>query len=655
VQIGPSGIEYDDGVYLGVAVRFVHGVLPYRDFDFIQPPGIVWLMSPVALLGKLTGTQDAMALARCITVLVEGLNAALIALVVRRRGPTAMIVAGLVFATFPLAATTDHTLTLEPYLVCFCLIGAALLFCKSGLSGPRRVLLAGLAFGFAGSIKLWAVLPLAAALICLLPLWRSAIRPFLAGCVVGFGASTIPFFAFAPHAFIHDVVFVQVNRSTAAVQGGLSVAQRLVMITGLAGIPRFAAATTLAVGIVVGLMALAALTYGLEFRRCTRLDWFALLAAALVIPAMFVPSEFYADYSYFPHTFLALLLGVCLGQLAATTRRLARRDLSLRTRLVTQVVAPVAVSAVVALTVLLVPPDVTYARSLVSTSVDPTSAIDSAIPPGACVTTDNPGMVLVANRFTPGASGCPAIDDPFGMWALRDNGQVPGSVTSIVPNFTADWKAWLERSDYLVEDVQFSDYIPWTPALVAWFNAHFTLISSHTATFVYRNNGAALPNSTAPVPQSSSQLVAAGLAAGRAGDVQRAFDDYTLAAARDANNKFARYDLGTIYQLRGDATDAASQYRAALRIDPKFGDALYNMGVLEAPVDPTSAINYYTQDLKVQPTNASANFNLGVLLIEHGKRAEGYLDLEAGLRLNPALAADIPAGISPPPATSTTS
>jgi hypothetical protein len=144
------GIEYDDGVYLGAAVRFVHGVLPYRDFDFIQPPGIVWLMSPVALLGRLTGTHDAMALARCITVLIEGVNAALIAVVVRRRGPIAMIVAGLIFATFPLASTADHTVTLEPYLVCFCLIGAALLFPKSGPAGPRRLLVAGLAFGFAG-------------------------------------------------------------------------------------------------------------------------------------------------------------------------------------------------------------------------------------------------------------------------------------------------------------------------------------------------------------------------------------------------------------------------------------------------------------------------------------------------------------------------
>src|SRR6516165_2940559 len=35
--------EYDDGVYLGAALRLTQGVLPYRDFALIQPPGILVL------------------------------------------------------------------------------------------------------------------------------------------------------------------------------------------------------------------------------------------------------------------------------------------------------------------------------------------------------------------------------------------------------------------------------------------------------------------------------------------------------------------------------------------------------------------------------------------------------------------------------------
>ena len=60
--------------------RLVHGVLPYRDFDFVQPPGITIVMGPVALLGRVIGTRDAMAVARCLTALVTGLNAGLAAL-----------------------------------------------------------------------------------------------------------------------------------------------------------------------------------------------------------------------------------------------------------------------------------------------------------------------------------------------------------------------------------------------------------------------------------------------------------------------------------------------------------------------------------------------------------------------------------------------
>ena len=48
--------EYDDGVYLGAALRLVHGVLPYRDFVLVQPPGLILVMTPVAALAKWTGT-----------------------------------------------------------------------------------------------------------------------------------------------------------------------------------------------------------------------------------------------------------------------------------------------------------------------------------------------------------------------------------------------------------------------------------------------------------------------------------------------------------------------------------------------------------------------------------------------------------------------
>jgi tetratricopeptide (TPR) repeat protein len=154
--------------------------------------------------------------------------------------------------------------------------------------------------------------------------------------------------------------------------------------------------------------------------------------------------------------------------------------------------------------------------------------------------------------------------------------------------------------------------------------------------------------------QSANTLVQEGLAAGRAGNTNQAFSDYKAAAAKDPNNLYAHYDLGYIYQVRGDTADAATEYQRALLINPKFGTALYNLGVLKAPTDPASAIEYYMQDLKVEPNNASANFNLGVLLIKQGQTAQGNIYLANGLRLNPALSADVPPGITVPSTTTPT-
>lgn len=153
---------------------------------------------------------------------------------------------------------------------------------------------------------------------------------------------------------------------------------------------------------------------------------------------------------------------------------------------------------------------------------------------------------------------------------------------------------------------------------------------------------------------SANQLVSQGLSAERSGDVPGALADYKAAITADPNNKYAHYDLGYVYQTRGDVADAAAEYLAALRIDPRFAQPLYNMGVLETKSNPSSAISYYERELQADPSDATGNFNLGVLLIQQGQRSLGDNYLATGLRLNPALSADLPPGITPPASSSTT-
>jgi len=60
--------EYDDGVYLGAAIRASQGVLPYRSFAFVQPPGILLLMAPAALFSRWVSTVAGLGLARMLTM-----------------------------------------------------------------------------------------------------------------------------------------------------------------------------------------------------------------------------------------------------------------------------------------------------------------------------------------------------------------------------------------------------------------------------------------------------------------------------------------------------------------------------------------------------------------------------------------------------------
>jgi hypothetical protein len=303
---------------------------------------------------------------------------------------------------------------------------------------------------------------------------------------------------------------------------------------------------------------------------------------------------------------------------------------------------------------ILLPQQASYARAYLSSAEDPSAILDRTIAPGACVTADQITFAIDADRFNPATRGCPAVIDPYGIWVADFPGHLPPSSGPYPEPFVEQWGQWLTKTNDVVLVSPLSDYIPWSSGLSAWFNDSYRIVYSRPGLFVYRHVRHA-PLSSALRIDAANQLVSQGLAAERAGHVNRAFADYQAAATKDPNNQYAHYDLGYIDQQRGETTKASTEYTQALRIDPTFADALYNMGVLEAPRDPASAIKFYRRDLRVDPKNASANFNLGVLLIREGETALGDLYLETGLDLNPSLRAAIPPGISVPTATTTAS
>jgi len=65
---GLNGVlGYDDMVYFADTLAFVGGRIPYRDFHILHPPGILYLLSPFAIVGRFTDDATAFALARLST------------------------------------------------------------------------------------------------------------------------------------------------------------------------------------------------------------------------------------------------------------------------------------------------------------------------------------------------------------------------------------------------------------------------------------------------------------------------------------------------------------------------------------------------------------------------------------------------------------
>ena len=107
--------EYDDGVYFGASIELFHGLLPYRDFAFIQPPMITLWMLPFAAVSSVTGTAVAMEAARFFVDLVSVTNVVLVGVLVRRRTTIQVVAATGLMAFSQGTIRSSQTILLEPF------------------------------------------------------------------------------------------------------------------------------------------------------------------------------------------------------------------------------------------------------------------------------------------------------------------------------------------------------------------------------------------------------------------------------------------------------------------------------------------------------------------------------------------------------------
>jgi alpha-1,2-mannosyltransferase len=461
---------YDDGVYFASALRLSDGVLPYRDFFFAQPPGIMLLMTPAALVAKLIGTAWGMALARILTLLASSACVVLGGLLVRHRGLLAVIVTCGLLAVYPASVTTSHTIFLEPWVALFCLAGAITVFDRDQLTGGRRLLWGGVIFGFAGAIESWAIIPVLVVLALALPRPRKA-GLFVGGLAAGFLIPVVPFAALSPQRFYQSVFIAQLVRYK---QTRVPVWVRLQEMTGLNYLAHASHLTlALATLVLVVFVASACVGASLVTRHLPPpLEWFGVATAALVVVAFMWPPGFFFHFPAFLAPFLALAIALPTARLLAAIQPSADRYGAGSWPQWTA--ASVATLAIAVFAVIQANSETTLGPRVAPKAI---AAVRRTVPAGACVLTDQVSFTIAANRFESSVPGCPLMIDALATdYALtpgRDGLNGAGrnaKVAAIMRNaFTRAQYIWLAGTYNRRR-------IAWNPALRAYFKDNFVRV-----------------------------------------------------------------------------------------------------------------------------------------------------------------------------------
>ena len=449
------GLTADISVYLGAAVRLVHGSVPYRDFVFLQPPGAFVVLSPFALVSNLVGTRASLAILRLATLLIAGTNVLLIGRLVRHRGRLTTVVACGLMAMYPAERYALNSGLLEPITNLFCLAGASLVFERESLAGPRRILLGGALFGIAGAVKAPAIVPVLVVSVVVASSAPRCLIRFLGGVAAGFGGVAIAFFALAPAAFVHDIVASQLARIPGMTR--TSVAIRLQEMTfGGGKIGAFATVTVIILIVIAG--------FTMRPRRPTALDAFCLTTAATVTAAQFATTQYYAQYPAFLAPFVAMVVGIAVGRLGS--------------RWQPRIVSILALTGLCLLLVSQV--DLVAGES----TPDVQQLVDTVVPPGACALSNPPELIFTTDRFASSASSCTAMVDPFGTMLAFAHDPAGG---------VAAYAAALSRVDYIVLDRPIDFWLVGPYAtLLAYIGAHFRVVNSGTL-FIYVREGSLAP------------------------------------------------------------------------------------------------------------------------------------------------------------------
>jgi hypothetical protein len=179
-----SVFGYDDGVYMGAGTGLAHGLIPYRDFLFVHPPGILLIISPFGYLGNFITDANAFVMARLFFILVGVATTIIVTRIGFRIGNWAGVFAGFTYALWLPVVREERTTLLEVFCVFF--FALALFFIGKTDLTRKDIVLGGIFLGLATSVKLWMAVP-----VIVISLWLFARRKIKSGLIFGFSSFSV--------------------------------------------------------------------------------------------------------------------------------------------------------------------------------------------------------------------------------------------------------------------------------------------------------------------------------------------------------------------------------------------------------------------------------------------------------------------------------
>jgi len=423
----------------------MRGVLPYRDFIFVHPPGIAWFH---ALTSWWHDPATAFATARVLTCVAGAINTVLAGVIVLRAGsPFGALIAAFLYATYPDAVNSERSTLIEPALNLFCL-ASAFVWLTTGKS-----MRAGFFGGIACAMKLLGGIWVIAAVLSA-PRVKSAVH-FIGGGIAAGLLLLAPLALFAPSRFVEQVLVFQFTRPP---DGTLTAAERVPLILHNGHL----AATALA-ALAIVVMIVTAIRGG--FSAITRAERFFAVATLLTCAAFLASSSYWVSYNAYLAASQCVLAGLGVARLTRGHLRIA-----------------LAIVVTIAIGFTLRNPFAPYPRSAEQISLH-----DSAPRQGSLFAFD-PTYALIAGRLPPHGDDAPVIVDSYGamlLTAMRSGAQFKDANDAFrgAPA-QPDVRARMERSRFVILDWRAHWQLPaedWT-----WISAHSLCVTPAAGTLCVR-------------------------------------------------------------------------------------------------------------------------------------------------------------------------